>query len=350
MKQPGAHLCPKPSSRKQVFTLFSVLIGANIAVWVLALSVFHGNPVLLGTAFLAYSLGLRHAFDADHIAAIDNVTRKLAHEGQRSMGAGLYFSLGHSSVVVALSLAIVVTTGFLADRLDGLSSIGGLIGTIVSSAFLLVIGAANLVVLVEIAKAFRKVSQGEAVAEAEVDAILSRRGLLGRIFQRLFGLVRKGWHMYPLGVLFGLGFDTATEIGLLGISAAQAAHGVAPWQIMILPALFTAGMSLLDTTDSAFMTGAYKMAFGGSVRKLYYNMTITFVSVIVAFVIGGIEALGLLVDRMALKGPIWNFIGGLGDHFGLLGYAIVAFFALSWLVSWAIYRLKGYDRFDAAMS
>jgi nickel/cobalt transporter (NiCoT) family protein len=336
--------------RRNVASLFSILLAGNLAAWTWALLAFHNRPVLLGTALLAYSFGLRHAFDADHIAAIDNVTRKLMQEGQRPLGAGLFFSLGHSTIVVALSIAIAATATLLAGRFDALKDVGGVIGTTVSSLFLIVIGLANLVVLMQVAGAFRIARDGGAFDEEHVDRLLSQRGFFSRIFQRLFALISKSWHMYPLGVLFGLGFDTATEIGLLGISATQATQGMSIWAILIFPALFTAGMSLMDTADSALMLGAYGWAFVKPVRKLYYNMTITFVSVVVALVIGGIEALGLIADKLALQGPFWDTVAALGDNFGLIGYGIVALFVASWIVSWAIYRFKGYDRLDVAAS
>lgn len=339
----------KDGMKSRLTRLFTFLLVGNIAAWTWALLAFHDRPVLLGTALLAYSFGLRHAFDADHVAAIDNVTRKLIHEGNRTAGAGLFFSLGHSTIVVGMSIAIAATATLLAGRFDALKEVGGIIGTTVSSAFLLIIGLANLLVLFQIVRAFRAVSGGGAVTEADVDELLSRRGFFGRIFRRLFSLVSKSWHMYPLGVLFGLGFDTATEIGLLGISATQAAQGMNVWAILVFPALFAAGMSLMDTADNALMLGAYGWAFVRPVRKLYYNMTITFVSVVVAVAIGGIEGLGLIGDKLALQGRFWEWVAAAGDHLGLIGYGIVALFVASWVVSWAIYRFMDYDRLDTAL-
>jgi len=337
-------------TRAHLVRLFSMLLVGNIAAWIWAFLAFHDRPVLLGTALLAYGFGLRHAFDADHIAAIDNVTRKLMQEGKRSAGAGLFFSLGHSSIVVAMSIAIAAAATLFSGRLDALKDIGGIVGTAISSIFLIVIGLANLSVFINLVMTFRSVSKGGAFTEREVEELLSRRGFFGRLFRRLFSLISKSWHMYPLGALFGLGFDTVTEIGLLGISATQAAQGTNIWAILVFPALFTAGMSLMDTADSALMTGAYGWAFVRPVRKLYYNMTITLVSVVIAFVIGGIEALGLIGDKLALHGPFWEVIAALGDHFGLMGYGIVGLFVASWIVSWAVYRIMDYDRRDAATS
>jgi high-affinity nickel-transport protein len=332
--------------RRKVLAIYALLIAGNIAAWLAALFEFHNRPELFGIAFLAYSFGLRHAFDADHIAAIDNVTRKLMQEGRRPIAAGFYFSLGHSTVVVALALVIAATTAALQDHFDVLRNVGGAIGTSVSALFLFAIAAANLVVLAQVYRSFQAVKRGGSLAEDDVNLLLSRRGLLGRLLRPVFRLVERSWHMYPLGLLFGLGFDTATEVGLLGISAAQASQGLSLWSILVFPALFTAGMALMDTADSTLMVGAYGWAFARPLRKLYYNITITFISVVAALVIGGIEALGLLADRLALEGPFWAFIAALRDNFGFLGYGIVVFFVASWLVSYLVYKAKGYDRLE----
>ena len=334
--------------RRRIVGIYALLIGFNLGAWLWALVAFRDHPVLLGTASLAYSFGLRHAFDADHIAAIDNVTRKLMQDGRRPLSVGLYFSLGHSTVVVLLSLLIAATTAALQGRFDTLKDVGGLIGTSVSVAFLFAIAAANLVVLTGVYRTFQSVKRGGRLVEEDVDRLLAGRGLMGRIFRPIFGIVRRSWHMYPLGLLFGLGFDTATEVGLLGISAAQASQGLSIWSIMVFPALFTAGMTLLDTTDSILMVGAYGWAFVKPIRKLYYNMTITLVSVAVALLVGGIEALGLLADRLKLEGGFWHGIGELNDDFGTLGLVIVGLFLVSWIVSVVIYRVKRYDDIEAS--
>ncbi|MBV8652334.1 MAG: HoxN/HupN/NixA family nickel/cobalt transporter, partial [Alphaproteobacteria bacterium] len=260
--------------RGRVAGLYAVLALANIAVWAWALITFREVPVLLGTALLAYSFGLRHAVDADHIAAIDNVTRKLMQEGKRPIAVGFYFSLGHSTVVVLLTAVIAATTYALQGQFEALKDIGGLIGTGVSALFLFAIAIVNLFVLVAVWRSFRAVRRGEPLIEEDLNAFLAQRGLLGRLFRPLFRLIARSWHMYPLGFLFGLGFDTATEIGLLGIAGAEAARGLSAWSILIFPALFTAGMSLIDTSDSILMLGAYGWAFVKPIRKLYYNLTI----------------------------------------------------------------------------
>jgi nickel/cobalt transporter (NiCoT) family protein len=337
-------------TRGKVIGMFAILITANVAVWLWALAVLHNDPLLLGTAFLAYSFGLRHAFDADHIAAIDNVTRKLMQDGQRPIAVGLFFSLGHSTVVVGLALALALTTTALSGRFSALKDVGGTIGTTVSALFLFAIAVANILVLHEVYRALRIARKGGRLAEADVDAILGKRGFLDRPLRPIFRLIQRSWHVYPLGLLFGLGFDTATEIGLLGISAAQAAHGLSIWSILVFPALFTAGMSLMDTTDSTLMVGTYGWAFVKPVRKLYYNMTITFASIVAALIIGGIEALGLIGDKLGLEGPIWRFVAMLDDNFGLVGYGIVAFFVASWIASYLLYQAGGYDEIKTSGS
>jgi high-affinity nickel-transport protein len=332
---------------RRTVLLFAVLIGANIASWLWALLAFRDYPVLLGTALLAYSFGLRHAVDADHIAAIDNVTRKLIQLKQPSAAVGFFFSLGHSTIVILASVAVAGTALAFKDEIEGLHGIGGIIGTSVSAGFLMLIAGVNLVILKGVWQVFARVRRGEPYLEEDLNALLAGRGLLARLFRSLFRLISKSWHMYPLGFLFGLGFDTATEVGLLGISAAEAAKGMSLWAILVFPALFTSGMALVDTLDSTLMTGAYGWAFVKPVRKIYYNLTLTIVSVAVALLVGGIEALGLLADQMALSGPFWDGVGALNDSFGLLGYLIVGLFILAWIVSAAVYRLKGYDRLEA---
>jgi len=300
----------------------------------------------LGTALLAYSFGLRHAVDADHIAAIDNVTRKLMQEGKRPVGVGFMFSMGHSTIVVLGSAAIAATALALQHRMDGARMVGGVIGTLVSALFLFGIAAVNIVVLSSIYRAFVRVRNGARYVDEDFDMLLASRGFLSRLFRPMFAMIRRSWHMYPLGVLFGLGFDTATEIGLLGISAAEASNGLSLWSIMVFPALFAAGMSLIDTTDNILMLGAYGWAFIKPVRKLYYNMTITFVSVVVALVVGGIEALGLIAGQFHWSGLFWDGVLKLNGNFGALGYFIIGIFALSWVLSIAFYKWRRLDELE----
>ena len=332
----------------RVAALFTALIAANLAAWAWAIAAFHDYPVLLGTALLAYSFGLRHAVDADHIAAIDNVTRKLLQTGKRSSAVGLYFSLGHSTVVVLASLLIALGAGALNARFSAIKDLGGVIGTSVSALFLFAIAFANLFILAGVYRTFQRVKAGGRLVEDDLDMLLAGCGFLGRLFRPLFGFIRSGWQMYPLGLLFGLGFDTATEIGVLGISAAQAAKGLSIASLLVFPVLFTVGMALVDTADSALMTRAYGWAFVKPIRKLYYNLTITAVSVLVALLVGSVEALGLIADKLDLHGGFWEWVSMLNDDFGVLGYVIIALFVMSWIVSMLVYRVKGYDRLDAA--
>jgi len=337
------------NTRSRIAGIYIVLFVFNVSAWLWAFVAFREHPVLLGTAFLAYSLGLRHAVDADHIAAIDNVTRKLMQENKRPVAVGFMFSLGHSTIVVVGSVAIAATARALQHRMDAVRDIGGLVGTLVSCFFLFGIAIVNLVVLQSICSAFRRVRRGEPYVEEDFDLLLGSRGFLSRLFRPMFNMIRSSWHMYPLGVLFGLGFDTATEIGVLGISAAEASKGISLWSILVFPVLFAAGMCLIDTTDNILMLGAYGWAFIKPIRKLYYNITITFVSVIVALAVGGVEALGLLAAHFHPKGRVWEWIGRLNDNFGVLGYFIVGLFVASWIVSIAIYRWRDYDSMEAGV-
>jgi high-affinity nickel-transport protein len=336
--------------RGKVIGIYVLLAVVNVAAWIWAIVAFHHYPILLGTAALAYSFGLRHAFDADHIAAIDNVTRKLMQEGRRPVGVGLFFSLGHSTIVIALSIAIAITATALQDQFDAFKTFGAVAGTLVSALFLFAIAFANILVLISVYRTFQTVKNGGRFVEEDLDLALANRGLLGRLFRRFFRVIERSWQMYPLGVLFGLGFDTATEVGLLGISATQASQGLSIWSILVFPALFTAGMTLIDTTDSVLMLGAYGWAFVKPIRKLYYNLTITTVSVVVAVVVGGLEALNLIGDQLGLTdgGGFWGAIGAINDNFGILGYGIVGLFLVSWLISWVVYRAKRYDEIEVS--
>jgi high-affinity nickel-transport protein len=321
--------------------LAAVLVAANVGAWVWALVAFRDYPLLLGPALLAYSFGLRHAVDADHIAAIDNVTRTLMQAGRRPVAVGLFFSLGHSTVVVLLSVGIVLATTALQDRLGVFETFGGVFGTLVSASFLLAIAAANLVMLAGLWRRFRTVKAGGLLRDEELTGPLVGGGVMARLFRPLFARIHRSWWMFPLGFLFGLGFDTASEVGLLGISASQASQGLPLWSILVFPALFTAGMALVDTADGILMLGAYGWAFIKPVRKLYYNMTITLISVVVAVLVSGIELLGLFGDQLSLAGDFWTAMGRLNDNFGTIGYALIALFVLSWLASWLVERVRG---------
>jgi high-affinity nickel-transport protein len=333
--------------RRKSVTILAALLLANLAIWAITFGLFHHFALLLGTAALAYSFGLRHAVDADHISAIDNVTRKLMQEGQRPLLVGFFFSLGHSTIVVLLSILIAATASGIQSQFPDLQRIGGIIGTSVSAFFLLAIAGINLLVLRGVVRAFGRVKRGEPDGQ-NVDAMLNQLGFMGRIFRPIFKMVDQSWKMYFVGFLFGLGFDTATEVGLLGISAAAATHGLPIWSILLFPLLFTAGMCLVDTADGILMVGAYGWAFVHPVRKLYYNLTITSISVLIAVLVGGIEILNIVGVQFHLQGVFWDRINSLGDHFGLIGAGIIALFVLSWVVSLAAYRLMGYQRLEVA--
>jgi high-affinity nickel-transport protein len=324
----------------RIGVLYAVLIAGNLAAWAAALILFRGQPVLLGTAFLAYSFGVRHGVDADHIAAIDNVTRKLMQQGKSASCAGFWFSLGHASVVILASLALAAATSALETRWSAFRAMGAVIGTLVSAFFLFAVAAANLVILRAVWQGFRAVRRGGRMEAADLDHLLDRRGFWGRLFLPLFRLVGESWQMYPVGFLFGLGFDTATEVALLGIAAAEAAKGLSLGAILVFPALFTAGMALVDTTDSVLMVGAYGWAFAEPMRKLYYNLIVTLVSVLVALVVGGIETLGLVGDELGFDGPFWRLVAGLNGNFSGLGFAVIGLFLAAWLVSALVWRLR----------
>ena len=330
----------------KVIAMYLLLLLFNVAAWAWALIALRAHPLLMGTAFLAYSFGLRHAVDADHIAAIDNVTRKLMQEGKRPVAVGLMFSLGHSTVVILASVIIALSAVALKQQMSDYKEIGGLIGTLVSAFFLFIIAAINVMVLASVWRTFRKVRRGEAYVEDDLNLLLANRGLLSRMFKPMFKLISRSWHMYPLGFLFGLGFDTATEISLLAMSATQASDGLSIWTILVFPMLFTAGMSLIDTTDSILMLGAYGWAFVKPIRKLYYNMTITFVSVIVAVLVGTLEVLGLLAERYSPGGAFWSAVGTVNAHFGSIGYLIIGIFLLSWIISLVYYKWLRLDDLD----
>ena len=337
-----------PDLRRRLFAVYAILIGGNILIWLWALAVLGGRPVLLGTALLAFAFGLRHAVDADHIAAIDNVTRKLMQQGQRPVGVGFFFSLGHSAIVVLMSIGVAFAASAFTSRFDSMKEVGGVISTSVSALFLFAIAIFNIIVLMSIYRTFQAVKRGKPFVEEDFDLLLNNRGFLARLFRPLFRLVTQSWHMFPIGFLFGLGFDTATEVALFGISAVQASNGASLATIMVFPALFAAGMTLIDTTDGVLMLGAYGWAFMKPVRKLYYNMTITAVSIVVALVVGGLETLNLIGDQLGLTdgGGFWGAIGALNDNFGILGYIIIGIFLAAWIGSVIVYKVRGYDELE----
>ncbi|MDA4117044.1 MAG: HoxN/HupN/NixA family nickel/cobalt transporter [Thaumarchaeota archaeon] len=292
-------------------------------------------------AIVAYVFGLRHGVDADHIAAIDNTTRKLIQEGKRPLMVGSWFSLGHSTVVVGLIVALTVATRAVAADIPALQNTGSVIGTLVSGTFLFLIGLINVVIVLEIYRAFRGLSDGR-LNESQLEEALAKRGFMNRYFGKMFKIVQAPWQIYPIGVLFGLGFDTASEVALIAMSVGVGASSSVPiWALLVLPFMFTCGMLLVDTSDGVSMRLAYGWAFLKPIRKIYYNLTVTIISVLVAFLIGSIEVVQVISGELNLTGGLWNQLNGL--DFESLGFGIVGIFIVSWLVSIAFYRYKGYE-------
>jgi nickel/cobalt transporter (NiCoT) family protein len=336
-----------PAEWRRAIMLAIVVIGLHLVGFGLLFAVVAPAHLHLGTGIFgvgvgvtAYTLGLRHAFDADHIGAIDNTTRKLMTDGQRPLSVGFFFSLGHSTIVfllaVLLGVGIKGLSGDVSNDGSTLHQATGLIGPTVSGTFLFVIGILNLVVLIGIIRVFRRMRHGE-FDEAKLEQQLNARGFMNRFYGRATGAVRKPWQMYPVGLLFGLGFDTATEIALLATAGTAAASGLPFYAILCLPILFAAGMSLLDTIDGAFMNFAYGWAFSKPVRKVFYNITVTALSVAVALIIGSIELLSVFADKLNLTGGIWDFVSTL--DLNTVGYFIVGAFVVTWVVALIVWRL-----------
>lgn len=329
------------STRTKIVTVLTLLVALNVILWLLVWSL-SGRFALLATAgWLAYGFGLRHAVDADHISAIDNTTRKMMQEGKRPVGVGVFFSLGHSTIVLSLCAALALSTAYVQQHMPQWQGVGGVIGTLVSGLFLYVIGFINLVVLWNLFKTFRDISRGRHVEDQHMGDMLDQRGLLGRLFKPVLKMVRHSWQMYFVGFLFGLGFDTASEVGLLALSAHSGQTSTPFWVIMLLPLLFMAGMCLIDALDGILMLGAYGWAFVKPVRKAYYNLIITTLSVLVAFVVGTYELLQIFESQFALKGKLWSFVNRL--PFDNLGYIIIGAFILGWGVSVLVYKIKKYE-------
>lgn len=313
-----------------------VVFGLHLFGLLALLQAARAHPVLWGMGFLAYTLGLRHAFDADHIAAIDNTVRKLVRQGESPLGVGFYFSLGHSTVVFLMAIAIALIARWTQQALPHLQTIGGLIGTTVSGAFLLVIGLINLFIWIDIYLIFREMRRGDYDTQA-LELLLLSRGLVTRVAGPLFRVINRSWHVYPLGLLFGLGFDTASEVVLLALSAGAAASALPVAGILALPLLFAAGMSLMDTADGVFMTTAYRWAFATPLRKVYYNLTVTGLSVVAALLIGLIELTQVLTQALGLTAGLWGWFQAL--DFGWIGYLLVTLFVLTWSLSYGAWRL-----------
>lgn len=317
------------------FGYASVILGLHVVGLMALLPAAAVHPALLGMGFLAYSFGLRHAFDADHIATIDNTVRKLVQQKQDPLGVGFYFSLGHSTVVFFMAVAAALATRWTQHALPHLKEVGGLIGTTVSGAFLLVIGIINLLIWLEIYGIFRKMRLGQHDPEA-LEHLLLSRGIIARVAGPLFRLINKSWQVYPIGLLFGLGFDTASEVALLALSAVAAASALPLAGILALPVLFAAGMSMMDTTDGVFMTTAYRWAFATPLRKVYYNLTVTGLSVVAALLIGLIELLQVVSQELGVTTGFWKWLQDL--DFGTFGYLLVALFVLAWSCSYGAWR------------
>jgi nickel/cobalt transporter (NiCoT) family protein len=300
-----------------------------------------GALIFTGLAITAYVLGIRHGFDVDHIAAIDNTTRKLLNDGKRPLTVGTWFSLGHSTIVCAMIVALVVAVDFISRTWQTFASVGAVLGTLISGTFLFVIGIVNVIIVVEVYRLFRGLRTG-ALDQAALDEQMAKRGFLYRYFGRLFRVIDEPWQIYPVGVLFGLGFDTATEVLLIGLAVGAAYSGIPIWAVLFLPALFTCGMVLSDTTDGFSMRYAYGWAFSHPIRKVFYNLTLTVISVLVAFVIGGVELLQVVASELGWSGPFWGGLESL--DFETLGIAVAVLFLVCWGVALAVYRWKGYER------
>lgn len=324
---------------------FLVVAALHIIGMIGLLTTAADNPAFWGLGLLAYSFGLRHAFDIDHIAAIDNTVRKLIQQNRNPSGVGFFFSLGHSTVVFLMVLAIAFSVRWIQQKMPELQQIGGVIGTTVSGAFLVAIGLINLAVLINLYHIFRKLKNGQTGNE-ELEKLLDSRGFFSRFMKPLFKLIGRSWHVYPLGFLFGLGFDTATEVGLLTMSATAAKSTIPLFGIISLPVLFAAGMSLLDTADGIFMTTAYRWAFSTPLRKIYYNFTVTLMSVIAALFIGTIELIQVLGEKLNWHASVLQWIEQL--DFADLGMMLAAFFVLAWGVSVAAWKaMKIEERLSA---
>jgi nickel/cobalt transporter (NiCoT) family protein len=335
-----------PAEWWRLGAMLTVIVALHLIGWITLVGFVQpaqlsvgGKAFGIGVGLTAYTLGLRHAFDADHIAAIDNTTRKLMSDGQRPLAVGFFFSLGHSTVVFGLALLLATgvkaIVGPVQDDSSTLHHYTGLIGTSVSGVFLYMIAILNVIVLVGILRVFTRLRRGD-YDEAELEQQLENRGLINRFLGRSTKSITKSWHMYPVGFLFGLGFDTATEIALLVLAGTSAAAGLPWYAILCLPVLFTAGMCLFDTIDGSFMNFAYGWAFANPVRKIYYNITITGLSVAVALLIGSIELLGLFAGQLGWRGPFWDWLGGL--NLNIVGFVIVGMFVVTWAIALLVWR------------
>ncbi|WP_321490185.1 HoxN/HupN/NixA family nickel/cobalt transporter [uncultured Hyphomonas sp.] len=325
------------NAKRRIFLLGVALLALNVGGWGWAISMFQSHPALLGVAALVYGLGLRHAVDADHIAAIDNVARKLTHEAQQAASTGFWFAIGHSSVVVLVTLAVITAAKHL-DAFEAWREVGGTLSIAISAGFLLLVAIMNFAILHATINALRRVRAGERIDDGALDLLFSGRGPMSRLFRPAFRAIGKPWQMAPLGFLFGLSFDTATEVALFALSAAQVSSGMPLHAILVFPILFAAGMTLVDTADGILMVSAYRWAAINPLRKLYYNMTITLMSIAVALFIGGVELAVLSVRLLGLEGPLAVAAQRINDSFNILGFGIIAAFLLAWMISHQLYH------------
>jgi high-affinity nickel-transport protein len=333
--------------KARIGTVYSAI--AAITVLSLAAATILGriSPVMNGLGIVAYVLGLRHGVDADHIAAIDNTTRKLMQHGKPRFTVGTWFSLGHSTVVVGLVAVLVFVTRSVIKQIPALQNVGNIAGTLISGAFLLIIGSINLLIVFGVYGLFKQARSGR-MKEEQLEEYMQKRGFLNRLFRPMFKFVNDAWQIYPIGVLFGLGFDTATEVALIAISVGVGVSSSVPlWQILVLPLLFTCGMVLTDTTDGVTMRFAYGWAFLTPLKKIYYNLTVTVMSVLVAFVIGGVELAQVLAIEFSLSTGFWYWLENL--DFETLGFAIVIIFVMTWASAYGIWRYKKYDQNPSAL-
>lgn len=330
------------NAEKSKIGLVYLAIGAVTVFSIIAATIIgRMSPVLSGLGIVAYVLGLRHGVDCDHIAAIDNTTRKLIQQGKPRFTVGTWFSLGHSTIVFGLIATIVFVTRSVIGKIPALQNWGNIAGTLISGAFLFIIGFINLLVVFGVYHLFKQAKRGE-INEEQLEEFMANRGFLNRLFRPLFKFVNDAWQIYPIGVLFGLGFDTATEVALIAISVGVGVSSSVPlWQIMVLPLLFTCGMVLTDTSDGVTMRMAYAWAFLTPLKKIFYNLTVTVMSVLVAFVIGGIELIQVLASELNLIGGFWNTLQNL--DFETMGFVIVGVFVVTWLSAYAVWKYKKYD-------
>jgi high-affinity nickel-transport protein len=330
---------------KTKIVIVYALIGTATVVGLVASTIVGKLSILLaGLGVITYTFGLRHGVDADHIAAIDNTTRKLIQDDQRPFTVGMWFSLGHSTIVIALIMGLVVATRTIIGHIPALESGGAILGSMVSGVFLWLIGLVNLVIVFGIYRVFKEMKKGK-MNQGELDNLLENRGFLNRYFRPLFKIVKKPWQIYPIGVLFGLGFDTASEVALIAISVGVGVSSSIPvWMILVLPFMFTCGMVLVDTTDGVTMRLAYGWAFLNPLRKIYYNLTVTVISVLVALAIGSAELIQVVAAELNLTGSIWNWLNNL--DFETLGYGIIVIFLVTWIISVGLWKYKRYDEFS----